>query len=299
MTKLQLVLFEGNHTSREVVLTRKTTTLGRGIKNTIHLKHPSVSRQHAMILVNENRITIEDCDSSMGTLVNDLRIHPREGAELKDGDIVKMGAVVMIFKVKKAWNDKDSLVKDTIFASKANARVVLVEDGKIKRKFISGVETTFGSGAHCEVQFDNLIFPIEQFLIRVMNQSFTVENRGVSKKIMVNDHFLHRGEKMRLSSNSVISFHNVQILFLYDLHIIDPSFRDPIELLNRKDFLQHLSRCCDRPVKHLKNLLNDHKPFRQSVGEKLILEGVITPLTWKASLDRLISYNDSSQLEKT
>jgi pSer/pThr/pTyr-binding forkhead associated (FHA) protein len=56
-----------------------------------------VSRNHAMILINEHEIFISDLDSSNGTFVNKERLVPHEKFPLRHGDIITLGILKIQF----------------------------------------------------------------------------------------------------------------------------------------------------------------------------------------------------------
>jgi len=51
------------------------------------------SRQHALILYENNKVTIEDLNSSNGTFVNRARIYPGQPRALAVNDVVQIGNV--------------------------------------------------------------------------------------------------------------------------------------------------------------------------------------------------------------
>jgi hypothetical protein len=56
------------------------------------------SRQHALITFEENRLFIEDLNSSNGTFVNRTRVHPGQRRPLQVNDIIQIGTVQMRVK---------------------------------------------------------------------------------------------------------------------------------------------------------------------------------------------------------
>ena len=63
-------------------------SIGRSIKNDIHIDNPAVSSSHAMIKKVMNAYFIEDLKSTNGTFVNEKKI---DKYELLDGDEVIVG----------------------------------------------------------------------------------------------------------------------------------------------------------------------------------------------------------------
>lgn len=53
------------------------------------------SRQHAVIIYENDKLTIEDLNSSNGTFLNRARLNPAKAEPLKPGDIIQIGTVQM------------------------------------------------------------------------------------------------------------------------------------------------------------------------------------------------------------
>ena len=62
------------------------------------LEDCSVSRIHARILEEDGRIYLEDLNSTNGTFKNGLRLQPYEKRKLEEGDEIKFGSVILIFR---------------------------------------------------------------------------------------------------------------------------------------------------------------------------------------------------------
>lgn len=84
--------------SRQFPLLRGDNVVGREPGSRIWLDSPSVSRRHARIRVEGDRITLEDLGSKNGTLVGDARV--TSPTPLSDGDTLRFGSVDVIFR---AW----------------------------------------------------------------------------------------------------------------------------------------------------------------------------------------------------
>jgi len=70
-------------------------TLGRAANSHIHIDSQSLSRQHLRLVQNDGEVTCTDLDSANGLLLNGIRAH---SATLRDGDILQLGDVVLIFR---------------------------------------------------------------------------------------------------------------------------------------------------------------------------------------------------------
>jgi DNA-binding winged helix-turn-helix (wHTH) protein len=82
--------------SREIALTEGENLLGRDPQVSIFIDHKSVSRQHARIMVEEGRVTIEDLQSKNGTRVNGAAL--LGAAELSNSDEIRLGSVPLQFR---------------------------------------------------------------------------------------------------------------------------------------------------------------------------------------------------------
>lgn len=94
-------------TGREHALTDETTTIGRGVENTIVITSRRVSREHASVQRQGRRVILSDLGSTNGTFLNDERV--LTPLELRDGDAVTIGDVVLVF------HDPESTYLETPF----------------------------------------------------------------------------------------------------------------------------------------------------------------------------------------
>ena len=81
---------------REHQLRGDITTIGRAVECDIVITSKRVSREHARLARNGRRVTLEDLNSTNGTLLNDERI--LEPMELRDGDMISVGDVKFTFR---------------------------------------------------------------------------------------------------------------------------------------------------------------------------------------------------------
>lgn len=82
--------------SRRFDVDKRTVTIGRAPGNTIVLDHPTVSRQHATIKLEDGVFRLYDLGSANGTYVADKRV--REPVALEDGMTVRFGELEFTFK---------------------------------------------------------------------------------------------------------------------------------------------------------------------------------------------------------
>jgi DNA-binding winged helix-turn-helix (wHTH) protein len=84
--------------TRQVELARGDNLVGRDPHATVWLDAPSVSRRHARIVIAANRATVEDLNSTNGTLLRGAKVTTRPSA-LEDGDEIRFGSVRVTFRV--------------------------------------------------------------------------------------------------------------------------------------------------------------------------------------------------------
>jgi pSer/pThr/pTyr-binding forkhead associated (FHA) protein len=96
----RIVGLNGPFEGEEFTLSEKENTIGRTEENLILLPDPSVSRQHARVVVEDNgRHVVFDLHSSNGSYVNRKRI---QRAVLRDGDVLTIGNVSFRFVVARS-----------------------------------------------------------------------------------------------------------------------------------------------------------------------------------------------------
>jgi hypothetical protein len=82
---------------REIELSRGENLLGRDRRSIAWFDSPTVSRRHARILVTGEEAVLEDLGSRNGTWIGGKKI--TGPVRLSDLDEVKLGSVVMVFRV--------------------------------------------------------------------------------------------------------------------------------------------------------------------------------------------------------
>lgn len=99
---------------RHITLQKAVSTIGRSLDNDIILEDPGVSRTHAQIRWRNGRFEIFDVGSRAGLMVNGQRV---TSAELRSGDVVKLGAAAIIY------GEEDRLVDPEIPTSNAPPQI--------------------------------------------------------------------------------------------------------------------------------------------------------------------------------
>ncbi|HET7618655.1 MAG TPA: FHA domain-containing protein, partial [Vicinamibacterales bacterium] len=95
---------------RHMPLLEGANVIGRGEDAAIHVDSPGVSRHHARILVAGGEATLEDLGSKNGTSVNGTRMTAPH--RLRDGDEIRLGAIVLTFLIRSPASPTDTLPGD-------------------------------------------------------------------------------------------------------------------------------------------------------------------------------------------
>ena len=84
-----------------------TCIIGRATDSGLVLEDESVSRRHAVLRIDRGGATIEDATSSLGTLLNGVRLEPNEKMELHDRDVLGIGPWTFIARTTTDEDDGD------------------------------------------------------------------------------------------------------------------------------------------------------------------------------------------------
>jgi DNA-binding winged helix-turn-helix (wHTH) protein len=88
-------------------LVEGTNILGRDAEATIWFDRPGVSRLHARVVVGPHGATLEDLGSTNGTWLRGERVVAPTA--LRDGDDIRLGPVVVTFRVRRAAASTEAL----------------------------------------------------------------------------------------------------------------------------------------------------------------------------------------------
>jgi len=90
----KLVIVHQGRIQKNIPLHRDSITIGRSKSSDICLKEKLVSSQHAIIDIDNNKVTLSDLDSTNGTTVNGKNI---SRVQLQTGDQITIGNYKLIF----------------------------------------------------------------------------------------------------------------------------------------------------------------------------------------------------------
>lgn len=92
-----LVIFKGTPQGHRFFIAQSEMILGRDPAVEMSIADASVSRKHAKISRQGNKVLLTDLGSSNGTFVNDQKIEPNQPTELRKDDVIKFGNIILKF----------------------------------------------------------------------------------------------------------------------------------------------------------------------------------------------------------
>jgi CRP-like cAMP-binding protein len=134
------LMIERGLAGEQVYHLQSRLTIGRAPESDIHLPDPSVSRQHALVFIEDEKAFLEDLGSRNGTYVNEERV---KKVVLANGDVVRIGNVSARFLMEvevprqlamkktretNGWSGHDAEMNDT-----------LLQRSERLQKFVSGL----------------------------------------------------------------------------------------------------------------------------------------------------------------
>jgi pSer/pThr/pTyr-binding forkhead associated (FHA) protein len=109
--QLQVVL--GKQRGKHLSFSCGEFVFGRGPECHVRPNSELVSRQHCMLMVGENIVSIRDLGSANGTLVNGRRV--REEQPLNDGDRIQLGPLVLLVKIPQTELKMETVTDSAFF----------------------------------------------------------------------------------------------------------------------------------------------------------------------------------------
>src|SRR6185369_13270677 len=130
----------GPRTGEEIPLDKNKVTFGRSPSCDCVLTHPTVSREHFYVELNNGKLFLVDQGSENGTLVNGERV---SWIELKQGDSVRAGPFAFVFEKDgshagaRSEAEGADLISDTAIDA---ATVNVSTAGLYPLEYIEGIE---------------------------------------------------------------------------------------------------------------------------------------------------------------
>ena len=99
---LVYLLYKPNTSEERIVHVDKSPyVIGRSENSDFIINDISISREHAKMILENNKVYLIDTKSKYGTYINDLRIQPDSAIELKDDDSIMLSGLIFTVKLVK------------------------------------------------------------------------------------------------------------------------------------------------------------------------------------------------------
>jgi len=106
---LRLVIVGNQVAATHQLPSTGTVSIGRSEDSTISINDPAISRRHALLHLNRV-LTLEDLGSANGTYVRGSRIESGKTLQLEVGDVVEIGATLLIVQGRARRGDASSAI---------------------------------------------------------------------------------------------------------------------------------------------------------------------------------------------
>lgn len=120
-------------------------SVGRLPRNDLQLSEGDVSRVHCRFRLQDGAVMLEALDTVNGTRINDADVAPGEPTELKDGDVVEIGNVLVMYHRQAGQLGPDGLADESSdHGIGIDARTVTVDTGGWRERIVSELELADG-----------------------------------------------------------------------------------------------------------------------------------------------------------
>ena len=113
MMKLQLQVVLGKRLGKFLDFSTGEFVFGRGPECHVRPNSELVSRQHCLVNVSEQGISLRDLGSINGTLVNGYRV--RDKQELHDGDRIQLGPLAFLVHIPIESRASETLADTSVY----------------------------------------------------------------------------------------------------------------------------------------------------------------------------------------
>ncbi len=107
---------------RVIELNLGVNRFGRGPENHFQIEHPTVSSAHCLLVLTNDGVWVQDCDSANGTFVNSERV---QEAKLSAGQTLQLGQIELLVETT------DAIVAIPKFELERPAPPVVLSDGSL------------------------------------------------------------------------------------------------------------------------------------------------------------------------
>ncbi len=209
---------------------RAEITIGRNMKNDLHIDNLAVSNFHARIKRLDDKYFIEDLNSTNGTYINEEKI---TRCVLQDGDIASIGKHSLTFLLDKQGNGNRRLSESEMertmmldtekqrqlekksepYFPEAPARLTVLEGETSQSEYqLSARITEIGKGERSQVTLKGMFAPKNLAYISRAPEGYTLIPGDNAEKLRLNGVSIDKGTA--LSNNDLIEAGKLKFRFL-------------------------------------------------------------------------------------
>lgn len=171
----------------------------KGFGADVEIDDPTVSRNHASIVLEKGTILLKDLGSANGTFINGKKIEPQKPTALKNGDSIKIGAVE--FKVTDLESEPLAERKKASSKSSSTLYAQLLEHGTVH----------IGRSPDNQLLLNDPTVSRKHAKLTYENNSFWIEDLGSVNKTFVNGLEVRSKTQLKESDQVTISFFRITL----------------------------------------------------------------------------------------
>jgi len=149
-----MVVINGTDLGRRYALAQASVLIGRSSKVDIQIDEDSISRNHALLINDGEKVIVRDLGSTNGTYVNDIQISEHS---LKDGDQIRVGRTIFKFLT---GSNIESAYHEEIYRLTTTDSLTQIYN---KRYFMENLEREMSRSLRYGRQMAVLVFDIDFF----------------------------------------------------------------------------------------------------------------------------------------
>ena len=112
----------------KTVVLHSDALIGRSTECNLRLASGQISRKHCRLLINDERVAIEDLGSANGTYLNEQKLESNSITTLSTGDLLSIGAVSFLIEYKDLSDETQIRKKSTKDAGDVPVKATEAED---------------------------------------------------------------------------------------------------------------------------------------------------------------------------
>jgi pSer/pThr/pTyr-binding forkhead associated (FHA) protein len=183
---------------KEYVLKEGENLVGRESADILLFYDKSVSRKHALIILEGDKCYVQDLGSTNGTFLNGVRLSPGVRTQIYDGDSISFGDSTFRFSYPPCRKEE------------IPAKAILILEGKeipiTKEEFLIGrregdliVPNPYVSGRHCKIYIEE--------------GGAYIEDLGSTNGTFLNGKEIERGVRTALEDGAIIEIGGTKLVF--------------------------------------------------------------------------------------